>query len=348
MLACCALLLGCAAPVAEEPSEASREARLLLWQTNAEGDDIHIFDAETGALVRRLTVGPEPHGLVASADHRTALITIEANARAHGELIWIDALSFEITRRIEICREPHALAATPDGRWLYMPCRDGDYWVVDGATGGVVRRIETGGRPHNTQISRDGRWAYLSPMGAPHAVTIVDIERGHEVVGQIPFANAVRPSALSADGRWLMQHVDGLNGFQVADTQERRVIATLTHTTPLEGFVQLGSLGRLGFGGFERCHGLAIRPDQSEIWSVCGDTLTIHALQAPNFPELASIALPSKGHWLTFSPDGTYAYVALADAGEVAMIDAASRAIVTRMRAGEAPKRNLVLRRTGP
>lgn len=348
--ACCCgalALLACAAPVADAPAGSLSEARFLLWQTNAEGDDIHVFDAETGALVRRLTVGPEPHGLAATADHRTVFVTIEANERALGELIWIDAASFEIARRIEICREPHALAATPDGRWLYVPCRDGHYWVVDGATGEVVRRIETGGRPHNTQISRGGRWAYLSPMGAPRAVTIVDIEADHSVVGEIVFANAVRPSALSAEGRWLLQHVDGLNGFQAADVQARAVAATIEHASPLDGFVQIGSLGRLGFDGFERCHGLSIRPDHSEIWSVCGDTLTIHALQAPDFAELASITLPSKGYWLTFSPDARFAYVALADAGEVAMIDAASRAIVTRMRAGEAPKRNLVLRRIG-
>jgi len=347
-LACCALAIGCAGRAAETPTQAANEARFLLWQTNSGGDDIHVFDAETGALVHRLVVGPEPHGLAATADHRTVFVTLEANGQRHGELLWIDAASFEITRRMEVCREPHALAAAPDGRWLYVPCRDGRYWVVDGETGDVVRRIETGGRPHNTQISSDGRWAYLSPMGAPQAVTVVDIQSDHAVAGEIAFTAAPRPSALSADGRWLAQHVDGLNGFEAADTRSQRIVTTIDHSTPLDGFVQLGSLGRLGFGGFERCHGLSIRPDQSEIWSLCGDTLTIHAFMPPHFPELAAIALPSNGYWLTFAPDSGFAYVALADAGEVAMIDATTREIVMRLRVGEAPKRNLVLRRAPP
>jgi DNA-binding beta-propeller fold protein YncE len=344
-LACCILVAACAAPACEAPTQAADQARFLLWQTNSGGDDIHIFDAETGALVHRLVVGPEPHGLAATADNRTVFVTLEANGQPRGELIWIDAASFEITRRIEICREPHALVATPDGRWLYVPCRDGRYWVINGETGQVVQRIETGGRPHNTQVSRDGRWAYLSPMGAPDAVTIIDVEAGHAVAGEIAFTDAPRPAALSADGRWLAQHVDGLNGFEVADTETQQVVATIEHSTPLDGFMPMGSLGRLGFGGFERCHGLSIRPDQTEIWSVCGDTLTIHTFNPPSFTELAAIALPSKGYWLTFAPDSHYAYVALADAGEVAVIDGVSREIVMRLRAGAAPKRNIVLRR---
>jgi hypothetical protein len=163
------------------------------------------------------------------------------------------------------------------------------------------------------------------------------------VVGEIAFAGAPRPSALSADGRWLVQHVDGLNGLQVADTRAGAVAATVTHATPLRGFIQIGPLGRLGLGGFARCHGVAIRPDQREIWSVCGDTLTIHAFSPPAFPERAHIALPHAGYWLTFSPDSRSAFVALSDQGQVAMIDTANRRLVRTLTAGRKPKRNLVL-----
>ncbi len=71
-------------------------------------------------------------------------------------------------------------------------------------------------------------------------------------------------------------------------------------------------MGRFGVGGFERCHGLSIRPDQIEIWSICGDTLTIHAFEPEAVPERASLALPSKGYWITSAPDSRFAYIALA------------------------------------
>jgi DNA-binding beta-propeller fold protein YncE len=317
--------------------------RPLLWQTNSEGNDIHIFDLSSGALVKRLEVGPQPHGLAATADHRTVFVTLEANGQAKGELLWIDAASFQITRRVALCPEPHALATTPDGAFLYVPCRDGRYWIIDGTTGAVIETINTGGRPHNAAVSADGAYAYLSPMYEPRAVTVVDIRAGHRTLGTIGFADSVRPSALSRDGRWLFHHVDGINGFEVADTGTRSVIATIQHSTPLNGVLLVPRLGRLGFGGFERCHGIAVRPGSEEIWSVCAGTVTVHAMESPTFAEVATIALPSKGYWITFSPDGRYACVALADAGEVAVIDTGSRSVVRRLKAGTGPKRNLVL-----
>lgn len=321
--------------------------RELLWQTNAGGDDIHVIDVRTGALTGRLVVGPEPHGLAATADGRTVFTTIEANGQRYGDLVRIDAMTFKVMSRSPICREPHALAATPDARWLYVPCRDGRYWVVDGHTGTVTRQIETGGRPHNTQISSDGRWAFLSPMGGTHDAFVVDIAAGHQVSGRIRFGGSLRPSALAADNRYLLQQIDGLNGFQVADLELGSVIATVEHATPLGGIGLpfLDHVGRLGSGGLKRCHGLAIRPDQREVWSVCADHVTVHELTRPDFREVTAIRLPAKGYWITFALDSRYAFIALSEAGRVAMIDTRTKRMVTLLAAGNQPKRNLVLQR---
>ena len=72
---------------------------------------------------------------------------------------------------------------------------------------------------------------FLSPMGDPHGVTIVDVQAQHKIVGFIPFSESVRPPALSADTAFLFQHVDGLNGFEVASVHQRKVIATVEHST---------------------------------------------------------------------------------------------------------------------
>lgn len=320
-------------------------ARELLWQTNACGDDIHVIDVQTGERTK-IVVGPEPHGLAATADGRTVFATIEASDRQTGDLVWIDTATLKVTRRTPICLEPHALAATPDGQWLYIPCRDGHYWVVDGRTGRVVKQINTGGRPHNTLISRDGRWAFLSPMGGVDQGFVIDIAADHRVAKRIQFADSLRPSAISADGRYLLQQVDGLNGFQVADVERGSVTATIEHAKPLDGLYLplLTHLGRLGPDGFARCHGLGIRPDQTEVWSVCADRITVHAFIPPAFPEIASIALPAKGYWITFSPDGSRAFVALSEANGVAVVDTQAKHVVTLIDAGHGPKRNLVIR----
>jgi len=314
-----------------------------LWQTNAHGDDIHVFDVASRRLVHRLVVGPEPHGIAAPADARVVYVSVEANDRPRGELLWIDPRRYAVRHRLVICREPHEIATTPDGRWVYVPCRDGSYRVVDARARRVVARIETGGRPHNVRISPDGRFAYLSPMGAPAAATVADVAAGHRVVGEIPFAGSVRPSALSEDGRLLFQHVDGLNGFQVADVRRRRVVATVEHATSLGWFLLHPRAGWVGPRGLQRCHGLEVRPGAGELWSACGAGLTVHDITAPPYPERSHVALESKAYWLTFSPDGRWAFVALSGAGRVAVVDARARQVVEHLEAGRGPKRNLVI-----
>jgi len=321
-------------------------AQLELWQTNSRGDDIRVFDVETRRLLRRIVVGPEPHGLAAPREARVVYVTLEANDRPRGELLWIDPRTYRVRHRMKLCREPHAIATTPDGRFVYVPCRDEHYWVVDAAAGEVVTRIHTGGRPHNTRISRDGRWAFLSPMGASATVTVVDIAAGHEVADEIHFSGSVRPSALAADARRLFQHVDGLNGFEVADVLQRRVVATVEHRAPLGWFMLHPQAGWIGWEGLQRCHGLAIRPDQTEIWSVCGAGVTVHDLARPGFEEIAHIRLEHKGYWITFSPDSRFAFVAQSDAGRVAVLDAEAKRVVAHLDAGAGPKRNLVIDRS--
>ena len=319
------------------------QATPFLWQTNSAGNDIHIFDVDGFKLQKRLVVGPEPHGIAAPDDARVIYVSLEANRRDHGEILWINPRSLLIEHRLAVGPEPHAIATTPDGQWIYVPCRDEHYWVIDAVSRKVVTRIHTGGRPHNTQASRDGRYMFLSPMGGPQGVTVVDVQAQHKVVGFIPFSESVRPSALSADGRLLFQHVDGLNGFEVADVRRRKIIARVRHSTALGWFMPIKRLGYLTAGGFQRCHGLALRPDQTEIWSTCAENLVIHSVRDAAYPETHLIELKGKGYWLTFSPDSRYAFVALSSRNEVVVIDTVKKQAVQNLSVGVKPKRNLVV-----
>lgn len=317
------------------PSQAA-----TLWQTHSHGNDVWLINTDTGQVIDKIITGANPHGIAATADGRIVFVANEANDAEKGDLVWIDAQSRQITKRVELCREPHAIAATPDGKWIYVPCRDETYKVVDGETGTVVREIHTGGRPHNTQISDNGHFAYLSPMEEPNKVTIIDIKGGHKVHGTLPFSDGVRPPALSNKNGLFFQHVDGLNGFEVADIETRQNIARIKHSRPLPGVMIMPKLGWFDLSGFNRCHGLALTPDEREVWSVCADILSIHSTSAP-FAEKARIKLPAKGYWLTFGP--AHAFIALAENNQVAQIKTTTCSIVRLINVGQAPKRNLVL-----
>jgi hypothetical protein len=319
------------------------QAKDLLWQTNAGGDDIHIYDFSTGVLVRRLIVGANPHGLATTPSLDTVFVSLERNGQDAGLLLWINKRTLEIDFQLEVGPEPHAIAVTPDGKWVYVPCRDGNYWVIDSEKRIIAAKIHTGGRPHNTTASPNGEFVYLSPMGDPKSVSVVAPHLDHKIVGSFQFSNSVRPPAISEQKGHFFQHVDGLNGFEVADLISRERVARIEHITNLGLPIVPQMLGFLSWTGFNRCHGLAVRPGDQEIWSICGRFASIHALDSIEFNEISSIELPGRGYWLTFSPDGRFVFIALSERSEVAMFDTETRNLVRLLPAGRKPKRNLVI-----
>jgi DNA-binding beta-propeller fold protein YncE len=251
-----------------------------------------------------------------------------------GELIWVDTRTLTVTARLKVGPQPQEQECTPDGKWIYIPCADSHWYVVDGEQKQVVKKIHTGGRPHNTVVSPDGKRMYLSPMGYPHSVTVVDINGGHQVIGEIPFKDVTRPPAITRDERFFFQNIDNMLGFQVADIAQRRVVKTIEHFIPTERR-----------GEWSRSHGLGVRPDQREIWSCTVEhhLVHVHELSSGNYDEIARITLPGPVYWLSFSPDSKYCFVSVRSKRQVAVIDCLSKNIVTMLDAGAAVKRTQVV-----
>ncbi len=310
------------------------EKQRQLWVTNAYGNDVHIFDVETLQLIRRIEVGPNPHGISATADGRTVHVAIENFGGSEGELIWIDTKTGKVTDRINIGPKPNENECTPDGKWIYIPCDDGQYWVVDGEAKKVVTKIKTGGRPHNTTVSADGKRMYLSPMGTPRRVTIVDVYGRHKVIGEIPFDNSVRPPSISGDEKRFFQNIDGLLGFQVADIAARKVTHTVEHELlPDKKDVK------------SRCHGLGVRPDQKEIWScnVEHNTVHVHDITNDEYKQIATIPMPGRIYWVSFTPDSKYGIVSVRSKSQIAVVDCKTKEIVKLLEVGREPKRTQVI-----
>lgn len=338
MLRVCILIVTCVLTT-------SSFARPLLWQTHTDDEFLYLFDLEPFDLKHKIHVGPSAHGIATPDDASMVYVTIEKKGEPHGEVLWIDPTSKSIIYRLKVGPMPHEIDITPNGRWLYVPCGDGNYWVVDTTLRQVVKKIETGKRPHNTQVSRDGRYMFLSPLGKPGEVTVVDIAANHTVVGTISFSGSARPAALSANGKLLFHHVDGLVGFQVADTSQLKVIDTIRHSYDLGWLILYKRQGSksLTTKGFRYCHGLGLRPDQHEIWSVCEENLAIHDALEPDYKETHLLELKGAGYWISFSLDSRFAFVSLAKLNQIAVFDTKTKKIIKYLKTGKGPKRSLVI-----
>ena len=128
--------------------------------------------------------------------------------------------------------------------------------------------------------------------------------------------------------------MDGLVGIEMADIAARKMTERVTAELP-EDQKKVAS----------RSHGLGIRPDQKEIWECDVEHHDVHVydITGDRPKQIATIPIGSQVYWLTFTPDGKTCYVAARGADAVVAVDTESKKIVANMKAGEQPKRLIVV-----
>jgi DNA-binding beta-propeller fold protein YncE len=211
------------------------------------------------------------------------------------------------------------LAVSPDGKILYVPSLEGPHWhAVDAATGDVLAKIVTDSGAHNTIYGPDGRYVYLAGLKMPKLL-IADAA-SHKVVKEVgPFGNVVRPFTINGAQTLCFVNVNDLLGFEVGDMK----IGKMLHRVEVTGYAK-GPVKRHGCPS----HGIALTPDEKELWLADGANERVHIFDATVMPprQIATIKLRDQPGWITFSLDGRYGYPST---GEV--IDTRTRKILTAL-----------------
>lgn len=213
------------------------------------------------------------------------------------------------------------MSISTDGRVIYLPSFEGPHWhVVDAASGDVIKKVVLDSRSHNTVASLDGRHVFLEGLASPD-VAVLDTKT-NEVVRKIgPFSASVRPFTINASGTLLFACVNDRLGFEVGDVKTGKVLAVVD----VPG-MKKGKPKRHGCPS----HGIALTPDETEVWVTDAVNRALHVYDATVMPPTKkgeSIALRDEPGWITFGVDGQYAYPST---GEV--IDARTRKTVTYLK----------------
>jgi DNA-binding beta-propeller fold protein YncE len=211
------------------------------------------------------------------------------------------------------------MSITPDGKWVYVPSLEKDHWnVVDGATGELHTRIETKNGAHNTVGSRDGERMYLAGLKSP-LLPVVDTKT-HKIVETVgPFGDVIRPLTVNADRSLIFVNVNKLLGFEIGDLKTGKII----HRVEVQGF-KTGPAKRHGCPS----HGVALTPDEREVWVCDAFNSAVHIFDATVMPpkQVAAVKLRDQPGWVTFTVDGRFAY---SSTGEP--IDTKTRKIVAAL-----------------
>jgi DNA-binding beta-propeller fold protein YncE len=286
------------------------------------GVGILVFDIDNGyRFVRRIPTwdvpdGKKPEnvkGIAASAETGRVYVTslnrmIDVDA-VTGKKIWDQTYEGGCDR----------MAISPDGQILYVPQFEGMAWhVVDATTGDVIAKIETQSGSHNTIYSTDGRHVYMAGLKSP-VLWVADARTEHIESKVGPFDNVIRPFTVNGSNTLVFVNIDGLLGFEVGDLRTGKKL----YRVVVSGYKQ-GPVKRHGCPS----HGIALTPDEKEVWLADCANNAIHVFNATVMPptQVTSIKVRDCIGWISFSMDGRFAY---SSTGEI--VNAVTKKVVATL-----------------
>lgn len=211
------------------------------------------------------------------------------------------------------------MAISPDGKTIYLPTFEKDFWaVVDAATGDVKQKIVTHSGAHNTVFGLNGKEVYLAGLRSPY-LTVVNAQKPAETRQVGPFSASIRPFTVNGKQTLCFVNVNDLLGFEIGDLKTGKML----HRVEVSGF-QKGPVKRHACPS----HGVGLTPDEREVWVVDGANQQVHFFDATMMPprQIGSLPLRDQPGWVTFSLDGRHAYPST---GEI--IDVATHKIITTL-----------------
>lgn len=192
------------------------------------------------------------------------------------------------------------MSISPDGKTMYLPSLEKDFWnVVDCESGEIISKIQVHSRAHNTIYGPSGKQIYMGDIGSPFVY--VANSKTHSIVQKIgPFSAGIRPFTINSDESLVFVNVNDLLGFEVGDIKTGEKLASIE----VLGWDK-GPVRRHG----NPSHGIALTPDEKELWVSDGHNMRIHVFSGSSpYQQLTTLALDDMPGWITFSMDGKYAY----------------------------------------
>ncbi len=218
------------------------------------------------------------------------------------------------------------MSVSPDGKIIYLPSLEGDDWkVIDARTGDVLHKVVTHSGSHNTIYGPDGKKVYLEGLRSNYLTVVNTADYSVSRAG--PFFNHIRPFTIDARQQRCYVNCDSLLGFEVGDLHTGKMIIHVD----VKGF-QAGPVKRHGCPS----HGIAMTPDEREVWLADGFNEAIHVFEmgktsgpasnGADIRQTGTIKLSDQPGWITFSVDGKYALPSTGD-----IIDAKTKKVVATL-----------------
>src|SRR5215471_20912351 len=296
------------------------------------GVGIVVLDVDSNfSFVKRIptwdvpaSISPEEVSGVA-ASRATNMMYVATRGRLAAFDLGTDKKAWEQTYEGTCCERPEV---TPDGKTLVVGSDLKDFWyVIDAQSGALKGKIQAPKSmfAHNMALSADGNTVFMAPNGV--TMTVGDVP-SMKAIKTITFSDHVRPFVINHNATRVYANLNNLLGFEIADVKTGEVIKRIEAPDYLWK-AQWHDVKQRFFGHGCPSHGIALTPDESEIWVV--DNINYGVLVYDNTGEWPVLKMTfqttASADWITMGLDGQYAFLSSAD-----VVDVKTKKIVAQMK----------------
>ena len=206
----------------------------------------------------------------------------------------------------------------PDGSFMYVGSNLKDFWyVVNPATGDLITKVYSplSNDAHNLNLSLDGKIAFMAPNGP--VMGIADTTT-NTLTKTITFPDHIRVFVINHDASLIYSNLNNLLGFVIVDVKSGKIIQKVeVQNAGWPGNWSPEIRARTPHG----CpsHGIALTPDEKELWLCDGLNKCIHVYDNTQMPpvEVSQIKTTAGPYWITMGIDGKLAYISSGDVIDV-------------------------------
>jgi YVTN family beta-propeller protein len=308
----CALAGGATRPVTLTAGDTTEVALTITCQAPPPG----AHPAGTVAAVVPLQGGP--YGVAVSPAGVVYAALIGGTSLARGDLA-----TMRFTDNVVVGNTPPHVAFNPAGTKAYATLQTGQgLAVVDVATNALTTTLPLASDGFNLAVAPDGERVYATTAGG--TLYVVDAAADTVITTLSVGGTAANGLAFAPGGAVL--YVSSRDGGRVVAVDP--VTDSVTRTYVLGGAPQR----------------LAVAPDGGELY-VANEATGLDIVNVAS-GAITSIGFGTAGYGLGLTPDGAHLYVLLPDAGEVRVLDRATRAPLKTIVVGGRP-RNVAFTRDG-
>ena len=321
---------------AADPAPAAGKVRIL--QTNSAGDNVHIIDPVNNKVVGVIEGIEVGHGAVGSPDGRWIYVSNEAEST----LDFVDVRTLRVMVKVPLTGHPNNIAIGKDGRKVYVSIRSepGGVDVVDTVGRRLAKTVRTNHGIHNTYVTSDGRYAVAgsTPVGR---INVIDTTTD-ELAWYLDVDLGIRPMAFdqNPDGstRYIFAQLSEFNGFLVVDFAAKKEFRRVKYP-------DVAATKQVKVGG-NVSHGMAVTPDSKILIANSRLNNVVYKFSLPDMKMIGSVEMTGgiDPNWVTLTPDGRTAYVAMSGSNWTSAIDIATMKETARIPVGHVPKRNSTAR----